>query len=469
MTAAEPKVVIVVPWRAGDPDRERAWAWCLAWWEQFEWPIFQVNHPAPVPFNRSWCINEGARRAGDWDVLVAIDADVFEENPEQVRHGVASCFETGKLVVPHLVGADLSLQGTRKLLTGRETWRGALAGRRDPCTSRVTIVRRDLFERVGGFDQRFRGWGHEDVAFWASTVPIRGVDQFAGTCYHLWHNPSLRAARPTREWRDGAKLADRYLAAFRNGWPALQRILDERAPQERYDGTQEPGMSDAPMFGATDVMVLTAGRRKYLEQTIASFEERVHGVIGSRVIQDDSGDPEFGKWLADAFPEWTIITTPGKTGFTEAIRSLWYYQLNRNGTGAPYIFHLEEDFTFNMDVDLNDMIKVLEFDSKLAQVALLRGPWAPDEHKAGGIIQQHPSSYQFLDANGIPYIRHRRYFTTNPSLYRRDIMERGWPNVRNSELGFTKKLRARGMMFGFLGDGTPMVTHIGDERVGLGY
>lgn len=460
---------IVVPWRAGNADREQAWAWCRPWWEQFGWPLFEVEHPPPVPFNRSWCINEGARRAGpDWDVLIAIDADVFEEDPEQVRHGVASALETGRLTVPHTTGSDLSLQGTRLLLEGRSHWARNRAAIREVCTSRVTIIPRDLFERVGGFDQRFQGWGHEDVAFWAATVPVRGVDQFPGVCWHLWHKPSLNAAKATQEWRNGARLADRYLDAFRNGNPALQKILDERTYDEKWAPDQSPGEA-VSLLGATDVIVLTAGRREYLERTLRSFEERVHGKIGRRTIQDDSGDPDFAAWLAETYPTWTIITTPGKIGFTEAIRSIWNYELSRNGQGAPYIFHLEEDFVFDQDIHLDQMISVLESDTKLAQVALLRGPWAPDEIQAGGIIQQHPGSYARLEANGIQYLRHRRYFTTNPCLYRRSIMERGWPAIKNSEIAFTKKLRTRGMQFAYLGDGEPQVTHIGDERVGIGY
>lgn len=470
----EPRVAIVVPWRAGDRDRELAWAWCREWWSQFGWPIYEVEHAPPVPFNRSWCINEGARRAqadGGFDVLVAIDADVFEENPAQVPAGVTHCWETGKLVVPHIVGADLNAAGTRALVGGQETtkWSRQTAGTRDPCTSRVTMIRADVFEQVGGFDQRFQGWGHEDVAFWAATVLVNGVVQLPGTCWHLWHTPSLRAARMTPQWKAGAKLADRYLNAFRNGWVAMERLLAERNEGERYESEQAPGSAETPQYGGIDVIVLTAGRQAYLEQTIASFEEHVKGPIGRKTIQDDSGDPAFGEWLHATYPKWDIITTSGRIGFTRAIINIWQYELNQNGVGAPYIFHLEEDFTFNMDIYLNEMIAVLEYDPRLAQVALLREAWAEDEKQAGGIVQQHPESYQELNANGLPYLRHRRYFTTNPCVYRRTLMERGWPNLRNSEIAFTKRMRARSMYFAYFGNGVPQVTHIGDERVGIGY
>jgi hypothetical protein len=269
---------------------------------------------------------------------------------------------------------------------------------------------------------------------------------------------------------DGKKLADRYLTAFRNGPPALDDVLNERKATQRYTPEQAPGSAEVPTYGPVDVICLTAGRRAYLERTLASFKERVKGAIGRKTIQDDSGDTAFGEWLHATYSkEWDIITTDGKTGFTEAICSFWKYEQSKNGEGSPYIFHLEDDFVFDQDINLNDMITVLEGDMRLAQVALLRGPWAEDEIQAGGIVQQHPGSYQHLEVAGLPYLRHRRYFTTNPCVYRRELLDRGWPHAKNSEIVFTKRMRGRSMQFAYFGDGTPMCTHIGDERVGIGY
>ena len=251
-------VAVVVPWRAGDADRESAWAYCRGWWDAMGWPVIEVEHASGEPFNRSWCINEGARRS-DFDVLVAIDADVFADDPQQVYDGVQRAADTGRLIVPHTVGADLTRAGTSRLVSGRGGWQRLTGATRDPCTSRITIVRRDLFELVGGFDERFRGWGHEDIAFWAAAVCARGVEQLPGTTWHLWHKPSLPLARPTPEWRAGKRLADRYVTAFLHGWVAMERLLAERG--DRCYRPDQPA-SEASEGPVVDVICLTAGRRQ---------------------------------------------------------------------------------------------------------------------------------------------------------------------------------------------------------------
>lgn len=457
---------VVVPWRAGDPDRERAWGFCQTYWSQFGWPIFKVDHPGPEPFNRSWCINEGARRAGDFDVLVIVDADAFCEDPAQVLAGVENARQTGKLTIPHHVGADLDKAHTELLIAGRAGWQEEPMARRDPCTSRVWMMRADLFSQIGGFDSRHRGWGHEDISAWSAACVLRGVDQLPGTTWHLWHEPSLKRNRTTPDWERGKRLAERYSAALRNGWVEMERLLAERSLNERYVPKAAP---QGGRRRGIDVVVTSAGRQQYLSKTIDSFNRHVSGAFVRKTIQDDSGEERFGRWLRRAFPDWEVYTTPGRLGYTGAMRSIWDYESRQNGTGSPYIFHLEEDFTFNRDVELDDLITVLEYDDTLAQVALLRGPWAPAEHRAGGIIEERPETYEHLDADGIGYLRHRNFWTTNPCIYRRSLIDEGWPDVRGSEQTFGRSQWKQGRYAAFIGDGTPWVTHIGDKRVGIGY
>lgn len=474
-----PDVAIVVPWRAGVADRERAWDWVRPWWESFGWPIFQVEHAGAAPFSRAWCINEGANRAWPWDYLVIIDADVFEEDRQQVLDGLESCRRSGRLTIPHTSGADLNAHGTQTLLMGRSGWDHSLAKRRPVCTSRVWIVPRDLFAEVGGFDERFHGWGHEDVAAFHSMRTLRGVDQLPGTAYHLWHRPSFPMARATVEWKAGHGLADRYLVADRNGWPAIEPILDERTDAERWIqpvGNEAPAPSIGPQGRVdvggrgVDVIVLTAGRKQYLERTLESFTKHVSGDIKRKTIYDDSGDQKFGRWLEKTYSDWTVVhNANAPSGFTQAIRKAWAGEGKKNGSGAPYIFHLEEDFIFNHDVDLSDLVTILEAEPKLAQVAFLRGPFFPPEIQAGGIIEEDPDAYSHHELGDLKYLKHKKFFTTNPCVYRRTLLKMQWPVLKNSETRFTRTVLNRGMRFAFIGDGEPWVSHIGAERTNLGY
>lgn len=220
-------------------------------------------------------------------------------------------------------------------------------------------------------------------------------------------------------------------------------------------------------------LVVTDGRDKLLQQTIASFTEQVHGEIIERWIYDDSGDRRTREWIADTFPDWTLINHPTgqRQGFSGAIRTAW--AALRNESIADWIFHLEQDFTFNGSVDLGDFQNVLDKRPNLAQMALLRQAWNADEIAAGGVIQQRPEEYvTHMDRDGHIWLEHDLFFTTNPSLYRRSLIEMfDWPEGDRSEGRFGIQLRDAGYRFAFWGarDDAPRVHHIGEIRLGKGY
>lgn len=157
-------------------------------------------------------------------------------------------------------------------------------------------------------------------------------------------------------------------------------------------------------------------------------------------------------------------------GFAGAIQQGWDRILD---TDAEFIFHLEGDFTFNEPVQLQGMA-ALARDEHVAQVALKRQPWNPQEVAAGGIIETDPDSYHegVCCGGGYFYTAHRKFFTTNPSIYRRDIAERGWPQEANSEGKFGIELFKDPHVVSTFWGGKfdpPKVHHIGDTRAGKGY
>lgn len=158
-------------------------------------------------------------------------------------------------------------------------------------------------------------------------------------------------------------------------------------------------------------------------------------------------------------------------GFAGAIQEGWDRVL---ATDADFIFHLEGDFTFNQRVPLDFMVRELTHGGgDLAQIALLRQPWNQAEREAGGIIELDPGAYTPTRARVAPHrlLTHRKFWTTNPSLYPRWVAERGWPQQPQSEGIFGIRLfeDLPECRSAFWGDGTPWVTHIGHERTGHGY
>lgn len=222
------------------------------------------------------------------------------------------------------------------------------------------------------------------------------------------------------------------------------------------------------------LLVMTDGRRDCIAATIPSALANLSGPITHRIIHDDSGDPEYRGWLADTFPTFEIIGGD-RAGFGGAIRRAWARLVTRAMVprAERFVFHVEDDFTFNRPVDLTELAEVLDHQADLVQLALRRQPWNPQERAAGGVVEQHPDDYLERTDGAHRWLEHRRFFTTNPSLYRHELCHHTWPAGANSEGHFTHQLLvARPQYrFGFWGarDSGEWVTHIGNERVGAGY
>lgn len=164
----------------------------------------------------------------------------------------------------------------------------------------------------------------------------------------------------------------------------------------------------------------------------------------------------------------TIDDVDHALGFAGAIRKGWQFAL---ATGATHIFHAELDFMYRQPIELQAMCDALDEHPYLVQLALLRGPVNDAEIKAGGVVEQFPDSYRVTRWEGHAWLEHNRYVTTNPGLWPRWVVERGWPDVRRSEGLFGVELFAEDhkRRSAFWGNGERWVDHIGHERIGWRY
>lgn len=193
------------------------------------------------------------------------------------------------------------------------------------------------------------------------------------------------------------------------------------------------------------LLAIGDGRDEYHERSWASLRETLPDVDHTVVIDD----------RAHAL------------GFAGAVAEGWRQAL---ATGADYVFHAELDFLYLRPVDLAGMIAVLTARPHLVQIALLRGSVNEQEHEAGGVIEQHPDDYTTVQWAGWVWREHRRHVTTNPCVWPRWVIERGWPQRDQSEGRFGMELFAedRARRAAYWGT-TVDVEHIGDVRAGTGY
>lgn len=221
------------------------------------------------------------------------------------------------------------------------------------------------------------------------------------------------------------------------------------------------------------LIVFTDGRRDCIELAIPSLEEHIHGPVSRKVIHDDSADPDYRDWLVGKFADYEVIGTECRAGFGGAYANAWRW-LSDEAT-EPYVFSTEDDFVLTRDVELADMMFVLALRPDLQQLALRRQPWNVEEAQAGGIVEMHPEDYTDMVAAHQPWkwLEHRRHWTTNPSLHRRGICARGWPNIEHSEGHFSIELFQQDprATCGYWGgrDSGEWCRHVGNVRVGTGY
>lgn len=224
MSNENPRVVVLVPIRYGDPQRDRLWAHCKPLWEQRHgWSIYEGVHEAHEgPFNRSAGVNRAAALAdtdGPWDVGVIIDNDVIGA-PDSVQSAVDIALQTNKLVIAHDERIMMNKNGTDQILKGFQgSWRGRslIETVYQDSVSCIVAVSRKLWELAGPMDELFVGWGREDTAFHiaceSETGPILKVH---GETFHLCHPlaAETKATNPLRVANEARHQA--YVAARGN-------------------------------------------------------------------------------------------------------------------------------------------------------------------------------------------------------------------------------------------------------------
>ena len=155
--------------------------------------VFAYN---PGPFNKAWGLNVGARHAAA-AVLAFGDADVIV--PGGLGQAAAHCESSMQVAKPYTTLVDLTEDESRRV---REHGAAAalpidVAARRDrdAAGERLALcggwfaMRRDAFVALGGFDERFVGWGGEDDAMTLKVELARlaTVELDPGPALHLWH------------------------------------------------------------------------------------------------------------------------------------------------------------------------------------------------------------------------------------------------------------------------------------------
>jgi hypothetical protein len=219
------------------------------------------------------------------------------------------------------------------------------------------------------------------------------------------------------------------------------------------------------------VMLTHGGDRNtaMLRNTLASFEEFVTPKPMHRVLIEDGPKKEKLEWRGRRY--WT----EEPEGFCRASARAWDIA---SLPGVEFVYWLEHDFLHKRNVDLEQIAEVLAYQPLISQMSLMRQPCNERELRAGGVVAADREAFVPKIVAGskrdpqrrLAWLEHGLYWTTNPSLFRRDLTGRfDWPAVgEECEGHHSIQLRREGYSFGVWGEGEPWVEHVG-ERTGFGY
>lgn len=218
--AREVQISIIVPFKAKKKSgRAKNWNW-LKQYLQAELPdaeIIQGRSKGKV-FSKTQAVNNGVKRSHG-RIIAVVDADCYIEGSviQEAADKIDAALDRGqrRWFIPYrrlyrltepFTAAILRSDPTKPLRvsTPPRQWQvestlGSMHGRR--YGAMIQIMPREVFEIVGGMDERFRGWGGEDVSFARAVDTIYGKHKSIDTdINHLWHPKILAGSQYSRAW-----------------------------------------------------------------------------------------------------------------------------------------------------------------------------------------------------------------------------------------------------------------------------
>lgn len=217
-------VTVIVPWRRM-PTRDAAFEAVTAWYRRVlpDARIIPVDSDDEL-FNLARCRNLGLELIDEPDEVVVItDADTFPE-PAALHAAIAAAVDSGVVHLPYTEYRWLGARGSAQLLEGTaptdcdyELVLGACSG--------VYVTTPRSWWAHGGQDERFRGWGFEDAAWYLAHETLLGEPprRHPGAVFALHHETQRREGE---QYERNAALHARYRAAAGDR-ERMTQLIDE--------------------------------------------------------------------------------------------------------------------------------------------------------------------------------------------------------------------------------------------------
>lgn len=252
-----PKISLLIPYRSDNHYRDKVFKWVLEYWKN-ELPDAEIiiGTSKSKVFCKTEAFNQAAKRATG-KVFVLLDADAYMEGSiiEKCADDILEDPNDRLWFVPYRKLYRLTKEITLRILKSdpADPYRPpsppppefidgdtSLSSYGHRYGAMVMVFPREAYDIIGCFDERFKGWGGEDVAILRALDTLYGKHKITkNDLYHLWH-PTIALSGRDRAW-EGQKalnpngnLAQRYHRASRNP-TKMRELVDEGCRQKRLD------------------------------------------------------------------------------------------------------------------------------------------------------------------------------------------------------------------------------------------
>ena len=181
-------VEVLIPYARAGELRRRALSFVLAFYADWfpAWKL-TIATDEEQPFNRGRALNQAVASFAT-EIVVINDADALCDQA-QVLEAVRLAREAPGYVFAYTLYLRLSEHVTAALADYIEALEApAEWGMVNAPSGSCSAIRRDDYRRIGGFDERFAGWGYEDLE-WNMRCDryANGCRRVPGELRHLWH------------------------------------------------------------------------------------------------------------------------------------------------------------------------------------------------------------------------------------------------------------------------------------------
>lgn len=211
----EPNISVVIPWRTQE-SRKYAFRIVTEWYQENlpEADIIAVDD-GRVPFCLSGTRNLGVRQAeaAGADIVILNDADTVPEL-SALRFAIYKAMRDDRVVLPYNEYHSLQDIGTNQFVKGTPLSECHSIVVKGACSG-VYVFQPKVWWSHYGQDERFRGWGFEDAAWFAAHTTLIGREprRVAGRVFAFTHKSETKKGP---DYERNAQLCYHYLQAQGN-------------------------------------------------------------------------------------------------------------------------------------------------------------------------------------------------------------------------------------------------------------